>query len=106
MIKKIHACNKMNFSSNINEVIKVVLNPLLFFTKRFRTHKKHKKHKKHKDATKQNHKNVNKRINDFFPLDVSYEHKTLPFLFGFAYVRFCAFCMHKEKKIEKREKSP
>ena len=26
MIKKIHACNKMNFSSNINEAIRAVLN--------------------------------------------------------------------------------
>ena len=30
MIKKIHACNKINFSSNINEVIKAVLNPILY----------------------------------------------------------------------------
>ena len=29
-------------SSNVNEVIRAVLNSLLFFTKRFRTHKKHK----------------------------------------------------------------
>ena len=26
VIKKIHACNKMNFSSNINEAIRAVLN--------------------------------------------------------------------------------
>ena len=46
-----------NFSSNINEVIGAVLNPLFcFFTKRFRTHQKHQKHQKHKDATKQKHK--------------------------------------------------
>ena len=31
MIEKIHICNKMNFSSNINEVIRAVLNFLLFF---------------------------------------------------------------------------
>ena len=29
--KKIHACNRINFSSNINEVIRIVLNFLLFF---------------------------------------------------------------------------
>ena len=29
--------------------------------KRFYTHQKHQKHQKHKDATKQKHKNVNKR---------------------------------------------
>ena len=31
------------FSSNVNEVIRAVLN-FLFFTKKFHTHKKHKKH--------------------------------------------------------------
>ena len=31
MIEKIHICNKTNFSSNINEVIRAVLNFLLFF---------------------------------------------------------------------------
>ena len=42
-------------SSNVNEVIREVLNFLflIFFTKRFYTHKKHKKHK---DAAKQKHK--------------------------------------------------
>ena len=62
-------------NSNINEVIRTVLNFVyFFFTKRFCTHKKHqkapkstkknkkhKKHQKHKDATKQKHKNANKR---------------------------------------------
>ena len=57
VIKKIHACNKMNFSSNINEVIRAVLNS--------RTDQKHQKHqkyqkyqkrKKHKNATKQKYK--------------------------------------------------
>ena len=42
----------------VNEVIRVVLNPLFFFTKRFCSHKKHKKHQKHKDATKQKHKTL------------------------------------------------
>ena len=41
-------------SSNINEVIRAVLNFFFFFTKRFCEHKKHK--------------NANKRISDFFPL--------------------------------------
>ena len=60
-----------DLSSNINEVIRAVLNFLLFFTKRFRTHQKasksnkkqqkHQKHKKHKNATKQKHKNANKQ---------------------------------------------
>ena len=58
--KKIHACNKMNFSSNVNEVIRAVLNSiyLIFFTKSFFTHQKHQKHQKDKDATKQKHKTL------------------------------------------------
>ena len=56
------------FSSNVNEIIRVVLNSSFFFTKRFYTHQKHQKHQKRKDATKQKHKNANKRISDFFPL--------------------------------------
>ena len=49
-------------SSNVNEVIRAVLNSLyfyycffFFFTKRFHTHQKHQKHK---DATKQKHKTL------------------------------------------------
>ena len=44
-IKKIHASNKMTFSSNVNDVIKAVLNSFFFFTKRFHTHPKAQKHK-------------------------------------------------------------
>ena len=36
-------CDNWKFSSNINEVIKAVLN-LIFFTKRFCKHQKHYKH--------------------------------------------------------------
>ena len=39
---------KVNDSSNVNEVIRAVLNSLFFFKKKFCTHKKHKKHEKHK----------------------------------------------------------
>ena len=35
MIKKIHACNRMNFCSNVNEVIRAVLNSLFFLQKDF-----------------------------------------------------------------------
>ena len=34
MIKKIHACNKMNSSINVNEVIRAVLNSLFFLKKK------------------------------------------------------------------------
>ena len=63
MIEKIHICNKMNFSSNINEVIRAVLNFLLFFyeeishaqisTKKHKNvQKSTKKHKKAQKSTK------------------------------------------------------
>ena len=84
-------------SSNVNEVIRAVLKSLFiffFFAKRFRSHKKHKKHK-----------NANKRLSDFFPLHIFYAHKTLPFLFLFAYVRFVLFVRVKKRK-KKKEKSP
>ena len=58
-------------NSNINEVIRTVLNSLFFFYEKIlhaqkapkstKKNKKHKKHQKHKDATKQKHKNANKR---------------------------------------------
>ena len=44
-------------SSNINEVIRAVSNPLLFIFLR-----KDFAHQKHKNATKQKHKNANKPI--------------------------------------------
>ena len=53
MIKKIHACNKMNFSSNINEVIRAVLNSLIFFLQKdFARTKKQQKHQKAPKAQK------------------------------------------------------
>ena len=68
----------INMSSNINEVVRTVLNFFFFFTKRFYKHqkapkstKKHQKapkapkstknHKNHKHVTKQEHKNANKQ---------------------------------------------
>ena len=66
---------EINFceSSNINEVIRAVLN-FYFFTKRFRTHQKHqkapkapktpkstKKHKKHQKAQKRHQAKAQKR---------------------------------------------
>ena len=57
----------MNFSSNINEVIRAVLNPLWFFyknishaTKAQKAEKapKHQKYKKHKNPTNQKYKTL------------------------------------------------
>ena len=60
VIKKIHACNRMNFSSNVNEVIKAVLNSLFFLRKDF-AHTKSTKTSKSTKAlrrTKQKHKTL------------------------------------------------
>ena len=60
MIKKIHACNRINFSSNIVEVIRTVLNFLFFFILFFfndkisQPQKSTKKHKKAQKALKHN----------------------------------------------------
>ena len=51
MIKKIHACNRINFSSNAIEVIRPILN-FFFFTKRFYAHQNHKKALKSTKSTK------------------------------------------------------
>ena len=51
MIKKIHASNKMTFSSNVNDVIKAVLNS--FFLRKDFT-----RTQKHKDRTEQKHKTL------------------------------------------------
>ena len=45
-------------SSNINEVIRAVLNFFFFFTKRFRTHQKHQKAPKSTKSTKKHQKNT------------------------------------------------
>ena len=77
MIKKIHPFNKMNFISNINEVIRAVLNPLLSFHEKISHEPKALKAPKELTplkalkcikSPKQKHKNANKRISDYFPL--------------------------------------
>ena len=47
--------DRLGWSSNVNEIIKAVLNSLFFLTKRFCTHQKYQKHQ---DATKQKHKTL------------------------------------------------
>ena len=54
----------IDISSNINEVIKTILNFVLFFTKRFYTHKKAQKAPKAPKSTKtQPRKNTKTQIN-------------------------------------------
>ena len=60
----IRACNRMNFSSYINEVIWAVLNSF-FLRKDFARTKSTKSTKRHKD-TQAKTQNANKRISDWF----------------------------------------
>ena len=84
------------FSSNVNEVIRAVLNFIFFWTKIFCTHQKHQKHK---DATKQKHKNANKRISDFFLLRCFYGHFLL--LFAVSLLSFFVLVKSSRKKNKK-----
>ena len=63
-MKKIHACNRMNFSSNINEVNRAVLNSFFFFKKRFRTHQKHQKDQKHQKVKRHPGKSTKMQISE------------------------------------------
>ena len=94
-------------SSNINEIIKTVLN-LLFYLfifffdekishapKSTKKHKKHQKHRNHKNITKQKHNNANKRTKIKIALKKHLRRKK----YLFAYLRFCA-C---EKKVSTME---
>ena len=83
-------------SSNINEVITTILNSLSFFYEKILHAQKPQKSEKAQktqrtqkaqDARK-NDKNANKRITDFFPLDIFYAHKNVAF---FVVVRLYAF---------------
>ena len=100
VIKKIHACNKMNFSSNLNAVIRAILNPLFhfFFTKRFCTHQKHQKHK---DATKQRHKTLQANKNKKGAQKHLRGKK--PLICSFAFL--CFFCARRKENRKKRKVS-
>ena len=77
-----HVPNKLLINSNINEVIRAVLNFFFFFyekishartkgAKSTKSTKKHQKHQKHQKAQRRNQakaQNANKRISDYFPL--------------------------------------
>ena len=57
VIKKVHAGNKINFSNNINEVIRTVLNFLLFYCKKIsHAPKSANKHQKAQRSTKMHQK--------------------------------------------------
>ena len=52
VIKKIHACGKINFSSNVNEVIRSVLNSSFFFLRKDFARTKSTKNTKNTKSTK------------------------------------------------------
>ena len=59
--EKFHACNGMNFSSNVTEVIRAVLNSLLFFYKKILHALKAQKASKAPKAQKRNQTKAQKR---------------------------------------------
>ena len=67
--EKIHNCNRINFSSNINEDIRAVLNSIFFLRKDFACTKSTKsiKSTRYKD-NQAKAQSTNKQISDFFPL--------------------------------------
>ena len=86
-------------NSNINEVIRAVLNPFFVFTKRFCTHQKHQKHQKAPKSTKARIRNQAKAQN---AVSEQKQKLRLKNIYGeknnlFAYLRFCA-CEEKKKK--------
>ena len=71
MIEKV--CDNWKFSSNINEVVRVVLNSLfiylfIFYEKILHAPKAPPKALKDTKTLKQKYKNANKWISDYFPL--------------------------------------
>ena len=93
--------SKNNVSSNINEVIRAVLNSLLFFLQKdfART-----KSTKRTTSTKAQKRNQTKAQNATNEQKQKMRLKTSKGGKGhlFAYLRFWAFCAHEEKRIEKR----
>ena len=98
IIEKIHVCSKMNFSSNINEVIRAILNALFFYKKILHAPKARKAPKSTKtQISEQKLKNALKKH--------LRGEKSLFRLFA-----FLCFFVSEEKRIEKRklkkEKNP
>ena len=90
-------------SSNVNEVIRAVLNSLYFFTKRFRMHQKHKSINTQPSKSTKRYKRT--KIKNALKKHLR-KKKLLIRLFAF----LCFLCArrkeNRKKKIEKGEKSP
>ena len=84
------ACDTSNrsVSSSINEVIRAVLN-LLFFYEKILHAQKAQKAPKAQEVQKSTKTQISEKVT-FSPSDVFMRIKTLPFLFLFAYMCFCA----------------
>ena len=112
-------------SSNVNEVIRAVLNSLFFFFTKKILHEprapkapkapkapetpKALKAQKAQNTTKQKHKkhkHANKRISDFLPCDVFKAQKVQLFYFCLVICVFVLLVRVKKRKLEKRERSP
>ena len=59
-------CNKIHFSSNINDVIRVTLGSIFFFHENILYALKALKALQGTKTLEQKHKNVNKQISDYF----------------------------------------
>ena len=92
----------MNFSGNINEVIRANLNFLFFFYKKIWHSQKAPKSQKVQKAQKHNQakaQNGNKRTK----LKNALKKHRVGKSNLFAYLHFCAFCAREEKKTENKK---
>ena len=82
-------------SSNVNEVIRPILNFLFFFYEKILHAQKAQSHNQAKAQKAWKAQNANKQINNFFPLKCFYAHKNAAFLNFVCLCAFCAFCSYK-----------
>ena len=98
MIKKNKACKKINFSSNVNEVIRAVLNSLFFLRKDFTCTKSTKSTKTEPSESTKRYKQT--KIKNV-PKKTSKRKKV-------TYLPICVFVpfVHAKKRKQKKGKSP
>ena len=69
--------NKYAHSSNVNEVIRAILNPFIFFfTRRFHTHKKHKMHRSQQKPKGQHFYAHKKHLRESLQKDFTHKKST------------------------------
>ena len=86
-------------------IIRVVLNSLFFFTKRFRTHQKYQKAPKVPKVQKAQKRNQAKVENATSEqkLEMRLKNIWVEKSNSLAYLRFCVFCAREEKKTENKK---